>query len=137
MNIFSRVSSIFNYSNFPLNLYLEQLILTPARLSIKRNVVFINICFTSKTHPLPGIFSIVAFGSCDSKGSLCFSHTGNAIFCMRRNCLKQGVRNLHSAWSYGAAGTCNNKSVYPRAYMLGSTHFFVVLARFASNDHAL
>ena len=39
-------------SNFPLNLYLEQLILTKARLIIKRNVVFINICFTSKTHPL-------------------------------------------------------------------------------------
>ena len=104
------------FADLPLILYLEQLILTLTRLTIKRNVVFIDICFTSKTHPLLRIFSIVAFGSCDSKGSLCFSHTGNAIFCMRRNCLKQGVRNLHSAWSYGAAGTCNNKSVYPRAY---------------------
>ena len=105
----------FTYSDFPFNLYLEQLILTLARLNIKRNVVFIDICFTSKTHPLLRNFATVAFGSCDSKGSVCFSYTGNAIFCMRRNCLKQDVYNFLHAWSYGAAGTYNNKSVYPRA----------------------
>ena len=67
-------------SVFPLNSYLGQLILTQTRHSIKRNVVFIDICFTSKTHSLLRNFSIVAFGSCDSKGSVCFSYTGNAIF---------------------------------------------------------
>ena len=44
------------FADLPLILYLEQLILTLTRLTIKRNVVFIDICFTSKTHPLLGIF---------------------------------------------------------------------------------